>query len=132
MTPLRLRDATWGEVVALFQGDAAKAAANARGWALRYGLPVEDYAQLPVTLEAWSHERLAHALAAMATVEPRMVIDMHGATNNAQLPPRVDGLPAVVLRFGNRLGMIDGKHRAHRWRHVPGRYAVLVIESRHG
>ena len=126
---MRLRNAHWFEVEALFQGRGWQAIANAKGWADRFHVEHEDYAALPVSLEAWSHERIAAELEAMTELEPRISTDMDGDTNNAQLAPRVDGLPLVMVKFGTRYGMLDGKHRAHRWKQVPGRYAVLVIES---
>ena len=60
-----------------------------------------------------------------------MTVDMKGSVNNAELPPRIDGLPAVLVHFAevDRYGMIDGKHRANRWRSVPGNCAVLVIHA---
>lgn len=32
-----------------------------------------------------------------------------------------------AARYGERFGMIDGKHRAHRWKRVRGQYAALVV-----
>jgi hypothetical protein len=126
-----LRSATWAEVESLFQGKAWQAIVNARIWADRYGFAHEDYARLPVSLEGWETHRIAAALEAMSQVEPRVSVDIVDGTNNAKRPPRIDGLPIALIRFGERLGLLDGKHRAHRWASVPGRYAVLVVESAH-
>lgn len=65
----------------------------------------------------------------MSKFEPRLVDDHVKGVNNAQLPPRLDGLPITLVRFGERYGIIDGKHRLNRWRHQPGNYAVLVIHA---
>lgn len=124
--PSFLRNASWHEVAALFPREA-DALRNAEGWAARYGDVPRDYRRCRVVLEAWSHVELAELMAAMAEFEPRMVADWVNGVNNAQLPPRVDGLPVVVVRYGERFGMIDGKHRANRWARVPGDYAVLVV-----
>lgn len=124
MEPLQVRTATWNEVALQFagHGGAAQAAKNCRIWSGRYGVEPEDYHRLQVTLEAWSHTRLAECLAAMAKIEPRMLTEDL---------PRVHGLPISVIRFGDRIGMIDGKHRANHSAKFPGLYAVLVIESAH-
>lgn len=126
-----LRDATWDEVAALFHvgGGLEQGFNNARRWAERYGLEPGRINSGRLRLEAWSAQQLAAALDEMAKVEPRMTVDMVGGVNKSTLPPRVDGLPAVVVDFGDgRLGMIDGKHRSNRWKMRPGEYAVLVIE----
>lgn len=125
--PTFLRNATWHEVASLFPCEA-DAIRNVDGWAARYvDMPME-YRRCRVVLEAWSHIELSAWLAAMSEFEPRMTSDWVDGVNNAQLPPRVDGLPAVMVKFGSRYGMIDGKHRANRWKRVPGDYAVLVIQ----
>lgn len=124
--PTFLRRASWHEVAALFPREA-DALRNAEGWAARYGDVPRDYRQYRVVLEAWSHLEIAAVMAAMSEFEPRMTADWVDGVNNAQLPPRVDGLPAAVVRFGDRFGMIDGKHRANRWKRTPGKYAVLVV-----
>lgn len=121
-----LRTASWQEVVALFPAES-DAIRNADGWASRYGDVPREYRCCRVALEAWPHTDIAALLAAMSEFEPRMTVDMVRGVNNAQLPPRVDGLPAVVVQFGDRFGMIDGKHRANRWARTPGHYAVLVV-----
>lgn len=120
MDCVELRKASWSEVVSLFHahGDERQARRNANGWAERYGVPHRDYSALPVTLQAWRHDKIGAVLDDMATVEPRMIV--------TELP-RCYGLPAAVIRFGDRYGMIDGKHRANQWRKWPGMYAVLVV-----
>lgn len=125
--PTFLRNASWHEVAALFprEGDALR---NAEGWAVRYGDVQREYRRCQVVLEAWSEEELAQLMDAMAEFEPRMVSDWVNGVNNAQLPPRLDGLPAVLVKLGERYGMIDGKHRANRWKRTPGQYAVLVVQ----
>lgn len=126
--PTFLRNASWHEVAALFPREA-DALRNAEGWAARYGDVPRDYRRCRVVLEAWSHVELAALMEAMAEFEPRMTADWVNGVNNAQLPPRVDGLPAALVRFGERFGMIDGKRRANRWSRVPGDYAVLVVNA---
>jgi hypothetical protein len=128
-----LRQSSWAEVSAQFagQGDGARAAGNAAGWASRYGLPAEDYYRLPVSLESWNAAELAAAVEQMTKVEPRVSIDIVRGVNNAQLPPRVFNLPATLIRFGERYGILDGKHRVHRWIREGGQYAVLVLSSAH-
>lgn len=124
---MRLRNSSWSEVSTCIT--AKDASRNAAGWANRYGLPTDNYQNLPVTLECWSNERIASELVKMAEAEPRLLIEIVGGINNATIPPRCDGLPIIVIRFGEKFGMIDGKHRANKWKHIPGNYAVLVIES---
>jgi hypothetical protein len=128
-----LRQSSWAEVAAQFagQGDGARAAGNAAGWASRYGLPAEDYSRLPVSLECWTAAELGAAIEQMAIVEPRVSVDIVRGVNNAKLPPRVCNLPATLIRFGARYGILDGKHRAHRWIREGGQYAVLVLASAH-
>ena len=132
-----LRLASWHEVTALFPTEA-DALRNAEGWAVRYGDVPREYRLCRVELQAWSDDalmgearKLATELAAvmdeMSEFEPRMTADWVDGVNNAQLPPRVEGLPAVMVQFGERFGMIDGKHRANRWKRTPGLYAVLVV-----
>jgi hypothetical protein len=123
-----LRNAGWHEVVRLFPTET-DAIRNADGWAARFKVPLPNYRDAKVTLEAWDASELRAQMEWMSEYEPRMTVDMDGATNNATLPPRVDGLPAVVVKFGNRYGMIDGKHRANRWKETPGLYAVLVVHA---
>jgi hypothetical protein len=118
-----LRKASWAEVALLFSipGDEMMAVGNCRIWADRFGLPHEDYEQLPVQLEAWEHEEIGAELSAMALIEPRMFTPD---------PPRCFGLPLAVVRFSKgRHGMIDGRHRANMLMHRPGSYAVLVIQA---
>ena len=124
--PTFLRHASWHEVAALFPREA-DAIRNADGWAARYGDLPREYRRCRVELQAWSADELAAVMDAMSEFEPRMAVDWVDGVNNAQLPPRVDGLPAAVVQFGERFGMIDGKHRANRWKRVPGEYAVLVV-----
>jgi hypothetical protein len=120
---LPLRDASWSEVVSQFHGHggARQALANCRIWAERYGKPDEDYQRCRVKLESWCHATLGAHLARMAEIEPRMLTD--------ELP-RCHGLPITVVRWDERIGMIDGKHRANYALQHPGLYAVLVIEAR--
>lgn len=126
--PKHLRSATWHEVAALFprESDALR---NAEGWASRYGDLPREYRNCRVSLEAWSDLEIQAAMEAMAEFEPRMTSDLVNGTDNATLPPRVDGLPAAMVKYGDRYGMIDGKHRANRWKRVPGLYAVLVVHA---
>lgn len=128
--PTLLRPATWNEVAALFHGAGGlqQAFKNAAGWAARLGVDPHRFSTGQVKLESWSADELAEVMDEMSAVEPRMTVDMVDGVNNAALPPRIDGLPAVVVRFGDRVGMIDGKHRANRWKQTPGQYAVLVVQ----
>lgn len=81
-------------------------------------------------LEAWHSDRIGEVMSGMARVEPRMTWDVKDGVNNAALPPRVDGMPPVVIKFaGGKYGMIDGKHRANRWKNLPGTYAMLVVDA---
>lgn len=125
--PTFLRNASWHEVAALFprEDDAIR---NTDGWAARYGDLPREYRLCRVELQAWSDEELAEVMEAMSEFEPRMTADWVDGVNNAALPPRVEGLPAAMVKFGDRFGMIDGKHRANRWKRTPGQYAVLVIQ----
>lgn len=122
-----LRLASWHEVAALFPTEA-DALRNAEGWAARYGDVPREYRLCRVELQSWSDVELAAVMEAMSEFEPRMTADWVDGVNNAQLPPRVEGLPAVMVQFGERFGMIDGKHRANRWKRTPGLYAVLVVQ----
>lgn len=122
-----LRTASWREVIALFPSEA-DAIRNIDGWAARYGCPPPARGRFRVTLEAWSHLDIDRLMSDMSEYEPRVTVGIVGGVNNAQIPPRVDGLPIVIIQFGGRFGMIDGKHRANRWKHAPGHYAVLVIQ----
>lgn len=126
--PSFIRHAAWREVVQLFPSDA-EALRNASGWAARYQAQEPDWPTRLVTLESWSDRDLRDLMRDLFQVEPRMTVDMVGGINNAILPPRMDGLPAVLVKFGNRYGMIDGKHRVNRWKHVEGNYAVLVVHA---
>lgn len=130
----RLRQASWEEVLQLFHGRRHRAVHNAQGWADRYRVPWERYDRLSVDLMALTHSEIGEALDEAAKVEPRIADDWHREINNATLPPRVDGLPIALIVFPNakKLGFLDGKHRAHRWRHVPGEYAVLMAKSNVG
>lgn len=123
-----LRRATWAEVTALFP-HPRDAIRNAEGWADRYDIEMTYIPGCRVTLEAWTHEEIAAAMDAMTAIEPRMSVDMVDGVNNATLPPRIEGLPLAVVKLRNWLGMIDGKHRANKWRHIPGKYAVLVVHA---
>lgn len=130
--PTLIRPATWNEVALLFysQGDATRAQQLAAQRAARYMAVAQDFSRRRVYLEAWSHTEIGELMDTLAAVEPRMTRDMVNGTNNAQLQPRIDGLPLCVIDFDGRRGMIDGKHRANQWRHRPGRYPVLVVEAR--
>lgn len=125
--PSFLRRASWHEVAALFPTEA-DALRNAEGWRARYGDMPQEYRLCRVELQAWSDLELSEVMEAMSEFEPRMTADWVDGVNNAQLPPRVEGLPAVMVKFGHRFGMIDGKHRTNRWKLTPGQYAVLVIQ----
>lgn len=129
--PSVIRPASWDEVEAMFygHGGGAQAISNALGWAKRYGLDAVNYARCAVTLESWSSEELYAVMDEMAEVEPRMIEDVVGGVNNALVPPRLEGLPAVFVRLGHRYGIIDGKHRVNRWKHLDGNFAVLVIHA---
>lgn len=125
-----LRQASWREVLHQFHGVEPNAVRQANGWASRYGIKPDEWSRRAVNLEGWGHDELARVLREMAEVEPRLLVEMVGDTNNATLPPRVDGLPIVLIRFGFRYGIIDGKHRINRWSQWPGTYAVLVVEAK--
>lgn len=124
-----LRNSNWSEVLALFHGCERYASLNANGWTERYGLRPPDWRHCNVTLQAWTDDELRQAMQDMSALEPRLTVDMVDGKNNALLPPRVDGLPAVMVRFSKGFGIIDGKHRANQWKQRPGEYAVIVVES---
>jgi hypothetical protein len=128
--PTFLRSATWLEVEALFHGadGVQQALKNAAGWASRYGLdPYQPHVGV-LSLECWTSEELRDAMEIMSRFEPRVTVDLVNGTNNAVLPPRLDGLPPVFVRFGEKLGILDGKHRVNRWKDGVGPWAVLVIQ----
>lgn len=126
--PRTIRASGWREVCALFKKES-EPLRNIRGWADRYGVPMPDVTKCRVTLESWTNVEIERCMTAMSEIEPRMTVDICGNTNNATLPPRLEGLPLAVIRFGDRVGMIDGKHRANKWKHLLGNYAVLVIHA---
>jgi hypothetical protein len=120
-SPDVIRSATWAEVVALFHGHGGEDQAmfQCDQWADRFGGMRKRWNGSAVSLESWSSDLIAARLADMEKVEPRIVTDD---------PPRCDGLPAAVVRIGDRYGSIDGKHRLNKWAKTPGNYAVLVIK----
>lgn len=125
-----IRKATWADVECLFEGCGGgdQAMRNIFGWARRYG--VDDWMGFrDLTLESWSAPELAAVMEEMTKVEPRVTVDMVAGVNNATLPPRLDGLPAVFVKLGDRYGIIDGKHRVNRWKLGGGPWAVLVIHA---
>jgi hypothetical protein len=126
-TMVRLRPVTFADVVAQFDfdghGGRDKLYRLADEWADRYGLPHEEYSSCPVRAEWWPRDRLAAALEAMATVEPRLVL-AHGAA-----APRQADRPITILRWPDgRLGQIDGRHRVAQWTKRDSVYPVLMIE----
>jgi hypothetical protein len=124
-----LRKASWLEIANAFYGPHGdrQCRENICGWADRYG--VKSPPEPEVALESWTDKELAEVMEAMSKVEPRVTVDMVKGVNNATLPPRVDGLPIVLVKFGDRYGIIDGKHRANKWKQVPGNYAVYIIHA---
>lgn len=125
--PNLIRDASWREVTAVI--DECDAVKNANGWADRYGVLPVNYPGCRVTLESWERSDIDALMIDLAGVEPRMVKDVVRGVNNATVPPRLNGLPLVLIKFGDVYGMLDGKHRANKWRHAEGRYAALVIHA---
>jgi ubiquinone/menaquinone biosynthesis C-methylase UbiE len=125
---IRLRRPTWADVVAQFAGHRGEPnlLRLAAEWADRYRVPHEDYRTVPVRAEWWSQEQLRAVLAGAATVEPRVWAD--GQPNLGQRPQRRDHGPLTFIRFGERYGILDGRHRAHRWMQTAGCYPVLVLE----
>lgn len=125
-----IRKATWAEVECLFEGCGGEdqAVRNLLGWAKRYAVP-DWNGECRLVLESWSASELGAVMEEMAKVEPRVTVDMVAGVNNATLPPRLDGLPAVFVKFGDRYGIIDGKHRVNRWKLGGGPWAVLVIHA---
>lgn len=126
-----IRKASWPEVAQQFHGNGEiqKAFDNAAGWASRYGVSAYSVHGGNVVLESWTSQELADVMSAMSKAEPRVTVDMVKGVNNAQFPPRLDGLPAVFVKFGDRYGIIDGKHRVNRWKLGGGPWAVLVIHA---
>lgn len=127
-----LRRSSWAEVELQFAdaGGGFSAKRNAQGWSERYRLPAEIWPVRPVKLEAWTGADCLDVLVAMSLIEPRVSIDIVNGVNNAQIPPRVGNLPATLIRFGDRYGIIDGKHRMHQWAKEPDSvFGVLVIAS---
>lgn len=126
-----VKQASWREVADLFHGHGGEmqATQNVIGWMDRYGVKVGDLKAATVTLEAWTAEELAEVMDVMSRAEPRLTVDMVNGTNNATLAPRLDGLPAAMVRFGDKYGIIDGKHRVNRWKLGGGPWAVLVIHA---
>jgi hypothetical protein len=125
---IRLRRPTWADVLEQFI--AHRGEANllrlAGEWADRYGLPREDYRTVPVRAEWWDRARLDATLRAMAAVEPRVIAE---GQPNLVRPPRRPGGPMTFIRFpGDRVGILDGRHRADKVRKVDGLYPVLVLE----
>jgi len=114
---------SWGRVLTCFS-DRHDAMAVIRRlsneWADRYGVDWPQFGNLlPVVRETWSHERVGRHLDALALLVPELITD--------QEPRRMTG-PLVLIDFGKgRVGQIDGRRRANRWRHIPGEYEVLRI-----
>ena len=89
-------------------------------WADRYGVDWPQFGhQIPVKRETWTHDRVGRHLDALALLVPELITDLE--------PRRMTG-PLVLIDFGKgRVGQIDGRRRANRWRHLPGDYEVLRI-----
>jgi hypothetical protein len=126
-----IRPAAWSEVCNLFYGHGGgdRAQAMAAQWAGRFGRAVEDYSCCRVVLQSWPVANIKRLMQEMSRIEPRMTVDIVSGINKATTAPRVQGLPVCVVRFGDRIGMIDGKHRANNLRDNDPPLAVLMIEA---
>lgn len=127
-----LRGATWEEVTLLFSefGGARSAVSNLDGWARRYKCPPQEWYRLPVRLTSWHGAEIWELMRSMAEVEPRVLKDEADGVDNAVVPPRVDGLPIALVRFGSgQYGIIDGKHRANKWKYMTGEFAAYLIHA---
>lgn len=116
---------TWRDVVDCFADRSEPEAVIHRlssEWAQRYGLPYEPIGpRCRIRRERWSHHEVGAHLDRLAARVPALI---------TTLQPRRFGGALVLVDFGRgRVGQIDGRRRANFWRHVPGRYDVLVVEA---
>lgn len=127
---IRLRRPTFGDILAQFADRKPTGLDTvlrlSREWSVRYQLLPVEYAQCPVRAEWWTPAELARVMRIAAAVEPRVVSD---GQPNLSRAPRHEGGPLTFLDFGaDRWGIIDGRHRAHRFMQATtGRYPVLVL-----
>lgn len=125
---LRFRRPVWADLVRQFDGHRGEPTLwrLAAEWADRYRLPHQDYAGQPVAAEWWSGDQLDQTLRQIATIEPRVIAEYEPKL--AKPGRRGDG-PLSFIRFGpERLGILDGRHRADKWRGTADLYPVLVLE----
>lgn len=108
---------------------AAQLTAGVRVWVRAFDRPsTPKLADLAVTLEAFTVDEIKLLL-------PWELLEAQAT--NLYLPPAVDGLPPVLVRFAEQrvLGVIDGKHRLARWscdRRRSQRYACWVLSEPFG
>lgn len=123
---VRFRKPEWHDVEAQFAHQPVTLQTLADEWAERYGLQPQAMQNLPVRCEYWGNDELGNAIDKMAEREPRLTREgsPHVATE-----PYTHSAPITVLNFSEgRLGMVDGRHRADKWRNRPGRYPVFVVD----
>lgn len=123
---VRIVRPTWVDVEQQFAWQPITLQTLADEWAERYGLPAQSMHNLPVRCEYWNHQRIADEVDRMATLEPRL--KREGSPHVAR-PPHNLTSPITVLDYGSgQLGMVDGRHRADKWRRAPGRYPVFIVD----
>jgi len=117
---------TWREVLDCFADRAEPEAVIHRltaEWAYRYRVPYRPIGpHCRMRLDQWTHNEIGVHLDRLAKMVPALI--------TAAQPRRFSG-PLVLVDFGQgRIGQIDGRRRANWWRHVPGMYDVLIVETK--
>lgn len=115
----------WADVLACFSDRAEPEGVIHRlaaEWAQRYGVAYRPIgAHSRVRCESWSSDEVGAHLDRLAKIVPALITTTQ---------PRRFGGPLVVIDFGQgQIGQIDGRRRANFWRHVPGKYDVLIVEA---
>lgn len=114
---------TWADVDAQFQWQPKGAQLIADNWCERIGADSVDLPILPVRCEYLTGESIWQCAERTAGLSDIMRGDrIKGA-------PRVENAPITALDIAGHRILLDGRHRAKKWRNSKARYPVFVIDG---
>ena len=120
---------TWDGVLYLLAETLDRVQASVDRYAAGYGVETRNIFDAEITYKVLTHEEVGKAMKLSARIHPKVERQIVKGQNIVRSEPRIEDLPLVFVRFDRKhWGMLDGRHRADKWRHRPGLYGAVVLD----
>lgn len=120
---------TWAAVLYLLSETLDRVQASVDRYAAGYGVETRPIFEAKLTYKVLTHEEVGQAMKLSARIHPKVERQIVNGKNIVRTAPRVEDLPLVFVRFDRQhWGMLDGRHRADKWRRRPGLYGAVVLD----